>query len=55
MKNIHFNVEENGFYGDFQLNKKNTNAAIIAMIGDDSSDYLAKTAVKWLFKMALMY
>lgn len=50
MKNIHFNVEENGFYGDYWLNKKSTHIAIIAMIGDDSSDYLAKTAVKWLFK-----
>lgn len=31
-------------------NKKETNSAIIAMLGDDAEDYMAKSCVKWLMK-----
>ncbi len=50
MKHVHYNVSDKGFYGDYWENKNPTKAAIIAMIGDDSKDYLARTAVRWLFK-----
>ncbi len=50
MKHIHCNDNDKGFYGDYWPCMKETKAAMIAMIGDDSSDYLARTAVKWLLK-----
>ena len=42
MKHIHFDVETDGFYGAYWKNKKETNCAIIAMLGDDAEDYMAK-------------
>lgn len=50
MKKISFEVEESGFYGAYWENKNKSNSALIAMLGDDPSDYLAKTCVKWLHK-----
>lgn len=50
MKHIHFDVKTGGFYGAYWKNKKETNCAIIAMLGDDPEDYMAKTCVKWLMK-----
>lgn len=50
MKKISFEVEESGFYGAYWKNKNKSNSALIAMLGDDPSDYLAKTCVKWLHK-----
>lgn len=50
MKKIHFNVKTDGFYGAYWKNKKETNSAIIAMLGDDAEDYMAKSCVKWLKK-----
>lgn len=43
-----FNVEENGFYGCYYKCKKNTDKALITMIGDDASDYMARRCAKWL-------
>lgn len=50
MKKISFEVEESGFYGAYWENKNKSNSALIAILGDDPSDYLAKTCVKWLHK-----
>ena len=49
MKHIHFEVKTDGFYGAYWKNKKET-SAIIAMLGDDAEDYMAKSCVKWLMK-----
>lgn len=54
MKKISFEVEESGFYGAYWENKNKSNSALIAMLGDDPSDYLAKTCVKWLHKNGVM-
>lgn len=45
MKRIHFDVESDGFYGAYWQNKTQTSKAIIAMLGDDSEDYMAKSCV----------
>lgn len=50
MKRIHFDVESDGFYGAYWQNKTQTSKAIIAMLGDDPEDYMAKSCVKWLIK-----
>ena len=50
MKHIHFDVETNGFYGAYWKNKTPSDHAIIAMLGDDPEDYMAKSCVKWLMK-----
>ena len=50
MKHIHFDVKTGGFYGAYWKNKKETNCAIIAMLGDDPEDYMAKSCVKWLME-----
>lgn len=42
MKKIHFEVKTDGFYGAYWKNKMPSNAAIIAMLGDDAEDYMAK-------------
>ena len=48
MDKIKFYVEKDGFYGAYWKNPANTDAAIIAMIGDDPEDYMAKKMVRWL-------
>ena len=48
MKKVHFEPETDGFYGAYWDCGKNSDAAIIAMLGDDAEDYMAKCAVKWL-------
>ncbi len=50
MKHIHFDAETSGFYGAYWKNKQQVNRAIIAMLGDDPEDYMAKSCVKWLLK-----
>ena len=50
MKHIHFDAETDGFYGAYWRNKKAADSAIIAMLGDDAEDYMARSAVKWLLK-----
>ena len=50
MKHIHFDVKTGGFYGAYWKNKKETNCTIIAMLGDDSEDHMAKSCVKWLME-----
>ncbi len=50
MNHVHFDVDADGFYGAYWKCKKETNCAIIAMLGDDPEDYMAKSCVKWLAK-----
>ena len=53
MKKRHFDVETDGFYGAYWKCKTDSDCAMIAMIGDDSEDYLARTSVKWLHKLGV--
>ena len=53
MKKRHFDVETDGFYGAYWKCKTGSGCAMIAMIGDDSEDYLARTSVKWLHKLGV--
>ena len=51
MKKRHFDVGTDGFYAAYWKCKSDSDCAMIAMIGDDSEDYLARTSVKWLHKL----
>lgn len=42
MVRVRFEVEKDGFHGVYWQNKTPTNASIIAMLGDDAEDYMAK-------------
>ena len=53
MKKIHFDVDTDGFYGAYWKCKTDSDCAMIAMIGDDPEDYLARTSVKWLHKLGV--
>lgn len=53
MKHIHFDVESDGFYGAYWECEKKSDCAIIAMLGDDPEDYMAKTVVKWLKRLGV--
>lgn len=46
MNKRHFYTEKDGFYGVYWQCKKESDCAMIAMIGDDSENYLARTSVK---------
>lgn len=45
---MHFDVERDGFYGAYWLCPSGANCALIAMLGDDPEDHMARSAVKWL-------
>ena len=53
MKHIHFDLETAGFYGAYWACKGGSDCAIIAMLGDDPEDYMARSAVKWLRKQGV--
>lgn len=53
MKHIHFDVESDGFYGAYWACKDGSHCAVIAMIGDDPEDYMARSAVKWLLRLGV--
>ncbi len=53
MKHIHFDVQSDGFYGAYWQCGNETNCAIIAMLGDDPEDHMAKSAVKWMHKLGV--
>ena len=53
MKHIHFDVESDGFYGAYWVCKDGSSCAIIAMLGDDPEDYMARSAVKWLLRLGV--
>ena len=48
MKHQHFDVETAGFYGAYWACAGGSDCAVIAMIGDDPEDRLARSAAKWL-------
>ena len=48
MKSAHFDVEPDGFYGAYWKSEQPSDCALIAMLGDDPEDYLARSAVKWV-------
>ena len=47
MKHIHFDPEPDGFYGAYWP-CQGADCAVIAMLGDDPEDHMARSAVKWL-------
>ena len=53
MKHIHFDIETDGFYGAYWACKAVSDCAIIAMLGDDPEDYMARSAVKWLLRQGV--
>lgn len=48
MEHVHFDVERDGFYGAYWPCPSGANCALIAMLGDDPEDHMARSAVKWL-------
>jgi pimeloyl-ACP methyl ester carboxylesterase len=53
VKRIHFEPDTDGFYGAYWKNKKVSNSAMIAMLGDDPKDYMARCGVKWLHQLGV--
>ncbi len=53
MKHIHFDIESYGFYGAYWTCKTSSDCALIAMLGDDPEDYMARSAVRWLLKLGI--
>ena len=53
MKHIHFDVESDGFYGAYWACKDGSDCTVIAMLGDDPEDYMARAAVKWLIRLGV--
>ena len=53
MKQTHFDVTPDGFYGAYWKCKTPSDCAIIAMLGDDPEDYMARSAVKWLLRLGV--
>ncbi len=49
MKHLHFDVDRDGFYGAYWAGTAQSDCAVIAMMGDDPEDYMARSAVKWLW------
>ena len=52
MEHTHFVVERDGFYGAYWPCPSGANCALIAMLGDDPEDHMARSAVKWLLRRA---
>lgn len=50
MKKTYFSVEKDGFYGAYFKCSKDSNKAIILMLGDNIDDFMAKAGAKWLLK-----
>jgi hypothetical protein len=53
VKRIHFEPETDGFYGACWSCKGESDAAMIAMLGDDPEDYMARCGVKWLHQLGV--
>ena len=53
MKHIHFDIKGDGFYGAYWVCKDGSDCAVIAMLGDDPEDYMARSAVKWLLRLGV--
>lgn len=46
----YFSVKKDGFFGAYFQNPKQTERCMIAMLGDDTDDYMARTGAKWLMR-----
>ena len=44
MKHVHFDIEKDGFYGAYWTCESGSDCAVIAMLGDDPEDYMARSA-----------
>ena len=53
MKHISFEVDADGFHGAYWPCRGSSACAVIAMLGDDAADYMARSAVKWLMKLGV--
>ena len=53
MKHIHFDIDADGFYGAYWKCRGGSDCALIAMLGDDPEDYMARSAVKWLLRLGV--
>jgi acetyl esterase/lipase len=53
MQGIRFNLEPDGFYGAYQKCKKESKAAIIAMLGGDAEGYMARCGAKWIQQLGV--
>ena len=53
MKHISFEVDADGFHGAYWPCRGGSACAVIAMLGDDAADYMARSAVKWLMKLCV--
>ena len=53
MKHIHFEPSEDGFYGAYWPCQKSADCAVIAMLGDDAEDHMARCGVWWLQKLGV--
>ena len=53
MKYTHFDVARDGFYGAYWPCPSGADCALIAMLGDDPEDHMARSAVKWLLRLGV--
>lgn len=53
MKKVRFEVEKDGFYGVYWQNKDRSDTTMIAMLGDDAEDHMARCCVKWIQKQGV--
>lgn len=53
MTHIHIDTKKDGFYGAYWECHTPSDRVIIAMLGDDPEDYMAKCAVKWLLRLGV--
>ena len=50
MKKTYFSVEKDGFYGAYFKCRKDTDKAVILMLGDNIDDFMATAGAKWVMK-----
>ena len=53
MKHIHFDVQTHGFYGAYWECSSGSDCTVIAMLGDDPEDHLARSSVRWMFRQGV--
>ena len=53
MRYTHFDVARDGFYGAYWPSPSGADCALIAMLGDDPEDHMARSAVKWLMRQGV--
>ena len=50
VKREYFSVEKDGFFGAYYENPLGADRCMIALLGDDIDDYMARTGAKWLMQ-----